>query len=101
LHERERRGGDVDEEKEEDLNAGEDGRGVGGEFDVDFVADAKYESVGGKKECPEKEGAFLSGPEGCELIFKVQRAVGVLRDVGDAEVVGVGGAVSARRSGDM
>ena len=89
--ERERRRREVDQQQEEDLDAGEDRRGVGGELDVDLVADAEDESVGGEQQRPEQQRAFLAGPERGELVGRGQRAVGVLGDVGDGEVVGEGG----------
>ena len=85
------RGGEVQEEKEEDLDAREDGGGVGGEADVNAVADAQDEAVGAEKPGPEKKRAFLSGPEGGELVGGVQVSVGMGQDVGDGEVVGEGG----------
>ncbi len=89
--EREGRGRDVDQQQEEDLDAGEDGRGVGGELDVDFVADAEDESVSGEEKGPQQQGALLAGPERGELVGGGEGAVGVLGDVGDGEVVGEGG----------
>ena len=42
---RERRRGKIEQQQEEDLHAGQDGRGVGGETDVNLVAHAQDEPV--------------------------------------------------------
>jgi hypothetical protein len=38
--------------------------------------------------CPEEQRTFLAAPHGGEFVGKGQSAVGVLKDVGDGEVVG-------------
>ncbi len=91
LYEGEGRRGEVEDGEEEDLDAGEDGSGVGEELDVGFVGEAEDEAVGGEEPGPEEERAFLAGPESGELVGAGEGAVGVLHDVGDGEVVGEDG----------
>ena len=61
-----------EQQKEEDLDGREDGRRVGVQRDVDLVAQAQDEAVGGEQPCPEQERAFLSGPERGELVERRQ-----------------------------
>ena len=84
-------GGEVEQEEEEDLCAGQDGGGEGREANVDLMADAEDEAVGGEQPGPEQERALLAGPEGGELVGRVEFAVGVVEDVGERVVVGEGG----------
>jgi hypothetical protein len=83
--------GEVDDREEEDLDAGEDGAGVGVELDVGLVGEAEHEAVGAEQPGPEEEGAFLAAPESGELVGAGKGAVGVLDDVGNREVVGEDG----------
>ncbi len=73
------------------MDGGEDGGGEGGEADVDTVARAEDEAVGGEHPGPEEERAFLAGPEGGELVCGIEGDVRVGADVFDGEVVGEGG----------
>ncbi len=79
-------------EQKEDLNAGEDGAGVGVELDVGLVGKAENESVGAEQPGPEEQRAFLTAPQRGEFVGSGKGAVGVLEDVGDGEVVGEDGA---------
>ncbi len=99
LHQREGRRGEVEQQEEEDLHAGEDGRGIGGEPDVDLVAHAQHEAVGGEQPRPEEQRAFLPGPERGELVRAGQGAVGMVEDVGDGEIVGESGPDQRERGG--
>ena len=104
---REGRGGEVEDGEEEDLNACENGSGVGVELDVALVGEAEYEAEGGEEPGPEEEGTFLAGPESGELVCAGEGAVGVLHDVGDGEIVdedgvdeGEGGGGDGDETGD-
>ena len=90
-HDGERGRGEDQEHDKEDLDAGQDGGGVGRKRDVDLVAYPEHEAVGGEQPGPEKQRALLPGPERGELIGGVERAIGVMEDVIDGEIVGVGG----------
>ena len=52
---------------------------------------AEHEAVGGQQPRPQQQRSFLAGPERGELVGSGQRAVGMMEDVGDGEVVGEGG----------
>ena len=91
LHQREGRRGEVEQQQKEDLHAGEDGGGVCGEADIYLVARAKDEAIGGEQPGPQQQRAFLAGPERSELVGAGERAVGVMKDVGDRKIVGKGG----------
>ena len=84
-------GGEIQDQKEEDLNGGDDDRGVGEEALIGLVAQAEDESVAGQQQRPEEKRAFLSGPEHGELVGGREFAVAVVVDVGDGEVVVEGG----------
>ena len=47
--------GEVEQEQKEDLHPGEDGRGIGGEFDVYLMPDTQDEPIGGKQPGPEEQ----------------------------------------------
>ena len=51
----------------------------------------KRQAVGCQQPGPEEQRAFLAGPESRKLVGAGERAVGVLHDVGDGEVVGEDG----------
>ncbi len=59
---------EINQQKEKDLHAGEDGRGVGVQRDVGLVAKAKDEAVGGKQPSPEQQGTLLPSPYRRELV---------------------------------
>ena len=91
LHQGKRRRGKVEQEQEEDLDAGQDGGSVSGEGDVDLMPQSQDEPVGGQQPRPEQQRPFLAGPQGGELIGSGEGAVGMMKDVGDGEIVGKGG----------
>ncbi len=62
LHQRKRRRGKVEQEQEEDLDAGQDGGRVSGEGNVDLMPQAEHKAVGGQQPRPEQQRPFLAGP---------------------------------------
>ena len=60
LHQGKRRRCEIQQQQEEDLDAGQDGGSVGGERHVHFVAEAQHESIGRQQPGPEQQRPFLS-----------------------------------------
>ena len=83
--------GEIQNQKKEDLDGGDDDRGVGEEALIGLVAEAEDESVAGEEQRPEEQRAFLSGPEHGELVGGGEIAIAVVVDVGDGEIVVEGG----------
>jgi hypothetical protein len=90
LHDGERVRGEIQNQKEEDLNGGDDHRGVREETLIRLVAQAQHESVSRQQQRPEQQRTFLPRPEHGELIGAGQFTVAVMEDVGEGEVVGEG-----------
>ena len=82
--------GEVQQQKEEHLDAGKDGGGVGGEPHIHAVAHPEHKAVGGQQPRPQHKRALLAGPERRELVRSRQTAVGVMEDVADRIVIGEG-----------
>ena len=58
----ERIGGEIYQQQEEDLYAGQNYRGVGVEARIGFIAQAEDEAVSGQQQGPEEQRTFLAGP---------------------------------------
>src|ERR1700739_2743732 len=82
---------DIDESQKENLNASQDDRGVGKEARIGLIAKAENKAVSGQQERPEKQRAFLAGPQSCELVRSGKIAIAVMKDVSDGEVIAEGG----------
>ena len=87
LQQREGMRREIHQQKKENLNRGDDDRSVGEETRIGLVPQAQDQAIGRKQQQPEKERAFLSRPESCELIRTGKVAVAVVIDVGDGEIV--------------
>ena len=88
---------EIDEREEEDLNCCDDYGGVREKAGIRFVAKAKNEAIGGEQKRPEDQGTFLSGPQRGELIFGVEVAIAVMKDVSNREIIAEGGDYKAER----
>jgi len=80
-------GSEVYQQEKEDLDCGDDDRGVGEQALVGFVAKPEDEGVSGEQERPEKKRAFLSGPENREFVRTGKVMVTVMEQVGDGEII--------------
>ena len=83
----ERIGGKVDQQQEEHLHGGDDGRSMREELRIDFVAHPQDQRVGRKQPRPEEQRAFLARPQRGELVGDGQVAIAVVQDVGDGEII--------------
>jgi len=83
--------GETHQREKENLDASQNHGRVGEEAGISFVPEAKDECISGEQEGPEEQRAFLSGPQGCELVGSGKSAVAVVKDVGDGEVVSESG----------
>ncbi len=79
---------EVVQRQEEKLHARENYSDVGHQFRMlSAIGEQNREHVNRKQEAPKKERAFLSGPEGRNLVERRKVAVTVRRHVGDGVVV--------------
>ncbi len=56
------RRGKIQQQQEEDLDAGQDGGGVSGKGDVDLMPEPEHEAVGGQQPGPKQQRSFLARP---------------------------------------
>ena len=84
---RERIGRQVQQQQKENLHCGHDDGSMRRKTDINFVAQAQHESVGGEQQRPEKQRALLPRPQHGKLIRRRQIAIAVMQDVGDGKIV--------------
>ena len=80
-------GGEIQQQQEENLHRGNDGRGVRKKPGISFVPQPQDKSIGGQQQRPEQQRAFLPRPQRGELVWRGQIAIAVMINVGDGEVI--------------